>query len=964
MTPEHQIRYAAAEQTFKDRVAQIDANKKADFSVAESPDEYEKAKAERQAARIDANDQFTREKYAILNEAARNIEGRNYTNDQIATIVKGLPKGTPEYALAHQAHSTILNMNLEKDRSTAHDAFLQGANNFADFSKIMQDETQTRFDETKARNWFNTLSSQYNIRQVLQNVKNSDPNNFAKNVLDLIHGGSATIDGTDGAPPQLPKDWLERATPGGPIIPGRDATPAEIKDLMHFGSTNQVLKGFMSFGKDALYGPGEGPINEAYPRMALLNNLRQKLGEWGQGVFKDIKYSGDKVNEVMDPLRNELWTIRSEAQALQREANEAKTNVNSWAEFQASDNYARLKDLDRKQVDVYRRISEETHKLIDSNPMTRISVLSDNDPMSPFAEGTPQGLATAGKESLRNHAFRVASTAEKEQAEVLRGFYQQYKGYLDQAGIPTFDAENAYTHHPQGLDRLDPSVDKWWTREKEGGNQRVTTEGPQPEDLGPLPENMNFGHRDPRAPNIMPDAAAQLQAYIPLVSKKLAFQPYLDKWGPALESNLYDPANGSKPQLAMALTDKINQMLHPEVGSTWVDKALGTFRAFEYLKDTGYSVPTAYKHANAIELEFTNLGAKHALSAVLQNAIPDSALNQPWLKSAMGKLGMDVQDPEVIKQLKKTLIQQRNLDTWAEGVGLHDKNFEQWQNQAAMAADTIKHSARQPVSWVERWKAGVNIVGLMAKAQEIGMTPEETTRQLYQGILDTNFSGQVDPLGVMRPTTTPTSNNAIRTALMFTSTPLKVMEQRLAYVMQPNAVDAFGTKNAVKIARTVLWLGTIAAMQDVTGGKVFPSAFHIPIYNPLEDQSLRMPPIVGVANNAADAIRNHTQDNITAKARDIMMPAVANKAINIASDQLPQGYSSPALYALGLKGGNEQANQEVENQENRSKMFEFKADKRQNKTARRSNARFGNKMSTIGDKLSQTFSSEPTQESQ
>lgn len=930
MTPEHQARLAIAEQKFKDAEQNIAKLKTVAPTEEEDPDGYKQAKDDRRDMHMEAKKQLAIEKREIAREVFKAQAEANpeMTKEQILKFKEGLNRGAPEYPMADQAISTLAeNINMN-DKQAARTAILYGDTNFEDFKQTLKEQMGDRFNEGESRKWFDELSSRLDPSKIMPRMDNpKSPEDFDLAVADMLNASSAMIPGKDGSFPTLAPDNYKAMVGESVPQPTRDLNKAEMN---YPGSRGPIVTGLLAGGKDAVFKPGQHYLIDLAKAANMKMNYIRENTDWAKGTLKDVTRATDRIETLNKDLKQEYERNLLEAAPLVREGLENQKDAYTYANWKRTENGQRIVELHNRNQEIFSQINQNTLQMIPKSSDVRIFAYLDNKEGSPLHEAAVQNM----------------STTELETAEKIKQYYEYTKSELDKRGIRTFDTGTAYANHVFGA-MSDPEVMEQLRAQNFGGRKLKGEVG----DTQQLPD-MNFGSRNPNAPAFMPSITEALGAYIPSVGKKLSMEPVIQKWAPSVESNF----NGEAPRLADMMADHFNKMNYqPNDGNNvfvrGLNSAIDKWKSLAYLRMVGLSPSVAFKHTMKMGLELSNLGAGPILNAAFQKAVPDAMLDSPLVQKGMKALGMsDVVDPSVRKAIATTLVQTRAINAEIEGLGLNDSDFNAAMTKMQKAGQSIKSVAGSPTSNIERYEVGLNALATHIAGKQAGLSAAETVKQMIQSNQDTNFNGVIDSPRYINPSKSALANKALGTMTMFSSTPLKITEQYLHYIMQPNAVDAFGTTNGVKVARTILWLGTLAAIGDVTHKKVLGTALHPPFYSP--EEGFRTPPGAGDLESVASMLSNLSPENLGAKAIKIGMPTAVSKAINLASGELPEGYGGPASYVIGLK--------EQEEGPSKNEKFKQKAEAKENRSARKTINRLGQKIENIPGNLKQMFSSKET----
>ena len=582
------------------------------------------------------------------------------------------------------------------------------------------------------------------------------------------------------------------------------------------------------------------PVIDAMESTISLATNLHNTERWLKGMLKDVPDSSEAIKKVLEPLYDQVKplleakerTSRRIQRNIDRMAVEKDQNTKKqlWAKTQ------QLKRLWKKQdtkikTELITRYDSVITKLATDHADVRILLQTANQ--------LPQGVHL--------------SQAELSISQKLREYLDNTKQRMKEVGIPV--REDLYMHH------VLPDLLK--DQDAQGFIK----------DSGKIPTLLKFMHQTQGTRLWYPSTHITFGAYVPLAERKVAFQPFVNRWADAIDGMPTDIRN---------YMDKwVNENLKRRPYDVF-EKFANGFVAFEYARILGFSLSTAFKHATKAAdtlAQFDAITNIKALNATLR------ALGQQ-AKKTMGVKGGRKAELEIIK----AYVTQRGLVTMLDETPGMNKLW-----------DRAKFWLASPTMGVEFFDNGVSILATTIAANSHNFTPEEAHRLIWETVLNANFRGGFDqPLFYKK---TPG-----RIIGMFQMTPWKLWEYRLQTIKKAmeGAKDNFGTSYGTRLLRYILLFGMAETIFRLFDTSLIDQVSHLPFishfikstkegYHLMEPQASQSPPL--------DLINNMSEKGVFTGAADHFdsMPQV-EKSWRAAHGDYPHNYynSAPA-YLFGIQ---------------------------------------------------------------
>lgn len=381
------------------------------------------------------------------------------------------------------------------------------------------------------------------------------------------------------------------------------------------------------------------------------------------------------------------------------------------------------------------------------------------------------------------------------------------------------------------------------------------------------PVSLRFMKQMPDSRIWIPSARKIMDTYIPTVNRKLAYQPFLNRWSKFARSTEH-------PKLGAYMREWIDLNLNRTV-KPWERVANGAI-AIEYARLIGASLSVGYKHS-------IKLSQTLALHDTFTMAQALATVPKIPIQAAMKKLGWRGEAKEL--QLYRAYSNQRML------VRMLDEN-----PTLKFSNHYVKRVLSQPVMAIEAFENGVNVLAGIISGRKKGMDPAATQRAIWDTIFDANHRGSWDQPLMLKST-------GARMATMFQVTPFKMMEYKWQMIKGAarGQRDAFGTHYGTRLIRFAVTIGvaeSIARRNDTSILNI--ALFHIPFlrHDAEGNFSIAESPLLQLAGSDPEGVIKH-----------FIQGGMPGKAYNMYEGKFPKKYyDSSFKYLMGMpstkeKGG-------------------------------------------------------------
>ncbi|MCX8125741.1 MAG: lytic transglycosylase domain-containing protein [Dehalococcoidia bacterium] len=446
------------------------------------------------------------------------------------------------------------------------------------------------------------------------------------------------------------------------------------------------------------------------------------------------------------------------------------------------------------------------------------------------------------------HALALCNEEEKKLVKLTRDYYDLKKEQLKRQKVPVIERDYVNYIFLEGGDEVGAT---WWP-----GKQYHT------------PELLKFLSRDPGAKDWFPLWFQSMSAYIPVVEKKLAFNPVLGKWIPALDK--------MPSKVAAGIQRFFDSVMSPK-NQTMLDSALNT------LTNSAYFV-TTFGNASIPTLHLFKL----LQTPVWHGTVPYTKGMARLLKALPAETpeGHFVRTYIKLSQLISTLEQQLGYrrffspDFWRRSLG----------SRISAGAKSISYG---PTIIVEAFDNGVNALAVLERGLKAGAEMGLIHREILETMLRLNFRS-FDAPRLFRD-----YGATGRLLTMFQITPYKLLENKADLVIRAlhGKKDAFGESYFNKLVRLIVYLGLPGVVAAHYGYDLTKHLLHPPflaVSHLTGEWGLTAPPPIQLW---AEASREGPEVLKTQLPWTVSAPT---KWVRVSEGDIPEAYHGPISYLLGI----------------------------------------------------------------
>jgi hypothetical protein len=381
-----------------------------------------------------------------------------------------------------------------------------------------------------------------------------------------------------------------------------------------------------------------------------------------------------------------------------------------------------------------------------------------NDFQLKIAETSPDvRLAMYAEDTLPANLLSRMSEKEIQIGEMVKSYYTKTADDMKRVGMPIV-SKQAYTRHIISQEMKEAMGN--WNNIPDAIKKHI-------------PADMAFAHRSGEF-NWFPSITAQLNDYIPVVERKLAFQPYLIHW-----KDTVDKAAKMGNKAGMEAAEMIKNNIYR--GGTLSDKISSGITSTNYFLQLFMNARVAVKHIiGGFPGAISEVGLWNTPGAVYQ-LVSHPLQSQEMLKT-FGKL------KDIVKTLETT-----------SGIDIHANRL-------------LKALQGQPTVAAEYVESGINIMGNLMKGGAKGIDPELLRSYIWNKVTSVNFRGGWDIPKVF-------ANPAGRVLFQYSLEPHKVWEYRAELVKRAlnGEKDIYGTAYGSKLIQYIALTGAAEALARAHG---------------------------------------------------------------------------------------------------------------------------------------------------
>ncbi len=359
---------------------------------------------------------------------------------------------------------------------------------------------------------------------------------------------------------------------------------------------------------------------------------------------------------------------------------------------------------------------------------------------------------------------------------------------------------------------------------------------------------LDFHRRQEGSINLMPSIHAVMDYYVPTISRKLAMQPFLNKWYTGGKNDYLDPnSKYYAPHFGEWMQREINEMEHPrQLGI--VEKGFGVIKDAEITRLLAANQRTAVKHLVG---KLTNLvGLHHAYTlpgatnymALMARRAENLPLVGKAFEATTGKIldatHMSKEDAQLVqtlmsnlalnRQVRNALYENALIAEYQEPIlnAYFGKGVRGIAGKAKRGYIWTRNALSQPVAAAEAFENGVNFLSSVQHGEAAGLTPDQNLRGAIVNMLAYSQRGGHDATRFVK-----SPIGRVGTAL--TQTPSKMMELYADIVRRgvTGEKDIYGGDGTANLVRAILAFGAVSTLGVLTKNKLSRMLIHPPITN-------------------------------------------------------------------------------------------------------------------------------------
>ena len=484
------------------------------------------------------------------------------------------------------------------------------------------------------------------------------------------------------------------------------------------GESNAILRKIGSPGQVMREAWGlENPLVDAFEAGQTAGLNTENSFKWFKSLTNGIKSDSKLVKERMSPF--------------------VKEHISLSRKFELTTDAAMKESLSDMIIKNYKDAFDFQLKIAETSPDARIAMYAEDI--------LPASLLPRMSEK----EIRIG--------EMVKSYYTKTAEDMKRVNLPII-SKQAYTRHIIAQE-MKESMGNWNTL---------------PDYIKKhIPADVAFAHRAGEF-NWYPSVTAQLTDYIPVVERKLAFQPYLLHW-----KDTVDKASKLGNRAATEASEMIKRNIYQ--GATLSNKISNGITSTNYFLQL---------FANA------RVAVKHIIGG--------------W-PGAVSEVGIWNTPSAVYQMVRHPLQSQEMLKTFSK---LKDivKTLEVTSGIEQQSSRILKALQGQPTIAAEYVESGINIMGNLMKGGAKNIDPELLRSYIWNKVTSVNFRGGWDIPKVF-------ANPAGRILFQYSLEPHKVWEYRAELVKRALAGerDIYGTTYGSKLIQYIALVGATEAMARAHG---------------------------------------------------------------------------------------------------------------------------------------------------
>lgn len=598
------------------------------------------------------------------------------------------------------------------------------------------------------------------------------------------------------------------------------AKPKPIKD-MDVGEVGQYFRSPF-FQTKGLFKPGEAPsVDREMVTVDAIAKINAGV-HFVKDVFKrnDIRDHSDMIDRRMKPHQKAILDVVTKLTPLVKTREAFLNALDNFETEQSRDEVQkRLDEFDRENQADMEKLVQEKERLY----------TGANNEIRSLAKGSPD--------------VRVALWMETEKRPVWLEPLMKPNEIKAAKELTTYMEESKRAGEDRGLKMRDEAYITHLFKPTDIYAYDSTSEGAQlARDI------LDFHHRQENSINLMPSAHAAMSYYVPTISRKLAMQPFLNKWYKGGKNDYLDPNSPFyAPNFGQWLQREITEMQYPRRISV-AENGVDIVKQAEITKLLALNQRTAIKHVVG---KLTNLvGLHHAYmlpgAANYMVLMARKAENLPLVGRAfetttgkvLDKMNMSKDDAKLVqtlmsnlalnKQIRNTLYENPLIAQYQESIlnanfGPSVRGFARSVKNKAV---WVRNALGQPITAVEAFENGVNFLSSAQQGEAAKLTPDQNLRGAIVNMLAYSQRGGHDASRFVK-----SPEGRIGTAL--TQTPSKMIELYADILRRgiTGEKDIYGSDGTANMVRAIAAIGIVSYLGSRKGHKLYKMLLHPPLLN-------------------------------------------------------------------------------------------------------------------------------------
>lgn len=317
--------------------------------------------------------------------------------------------------------------------------------------------------------------------------------------------------------------------------------------------------------------------------------------------------------------------------------------------------------------------------------------------------------------------------------------------------------------------------------------------------LKTTPDVLTFVERLPGSRMWMPSVNAILKAYIPTAERKIAYQPFLNRWNDVIDGM-------TEPHLKAFMKKWIDKNLTYRPLKFWENLA-NAYISFEYARLIGLSLSVGFKHLLKLAGTWGEYGP-------LTNTIGVMKTLKVPVQAALERMGVAKGSYNELKAFRSYVSARDIVRTMDEFPVI---------KRLGKSKMMFKRAIGMPVTAVEAFDNGVSIMAGIITGLRRDVPFVDVQRQVWNTVLTVNFRGLMDQPLFQK-------NTLARGGTMFQMTPLKLWEYKVDLVQRAwrGERDVFGTHAGTKLVRYLTIIGLAESIARENNTSIMEMFIHPP----------------------------------------------------------------------------------------------------------------------------------------